>query len=72
MYRKMGSLIVVAVLALVFASSAAAASFEAHEPFDNQAASLTPDTTATPPLTQRALRERLSTGPATRARRIPR
>jgi opacity protein-like surface antigen len=30
MYRKMGSLIVVAVLALVFASSAAAASFEAH------------------------------------------
>jgi hypothetical protein len=30
MYRKMGSLIVAAVLALVFASSAAAASFEAH------------------------------------------
>ncbi len=30
MYRKMGSLIVAAVLALAFASSAAAASFEAH------------------------------------------
>ena len=30
MYRKMGSLIVAAVLALVFASSATAASFEAH------------------------------------------
>jgi hypothetical protein len=43
-----------------------------YQPLDNQAASLTPDTTATPPLTQRALRERLSTGPATRARRIPR